>query len=639
MSARTLLSFASLLASTAVFAAPAIDPQFGDHAVIQRGKPIALSGTALPNQRLTVSFDSESRAVAADGSGHWVARFPARAEPGGSHVINAIGAGGAAATASDIAIGDVWLCSGQSNMEFPVSRALNGETEVQNANDPDLRLLKIEHQIADVPRQSFEKPPAWKASTPGSVKEFSAACYFMARDYRASEKVPIGAIDASWGSTPIQSWMSETANRVGGNGALADLVALHRTDAPAAQRRFGQTWGAWWRSKTGDAPGTEPWVASDRLRWKPMPKLSYWDEWGPEWKNHVGAMWARRRVTLTAAEAAQPATLSLGPIDDMDETFVNGVTVGGGSDWAAPRHYALAPSLLHAGENEILIFARNSYGPGGFAGPVDAFELTFADGHERPLADGWQYSLIADSVGAPPVQPWGIFTGVATLYNSEIAPLGPLGLAGVAWYQGEADVGQAGYDRRLAAWMSNWRTQFRDPRLPFLIVGLAGWGTPAPAPKESGWAALTNEQRLAVSRDSRAALVTALDLGPWAELHPQNKQDVGHRLALAGRTLAYSGGKVGPMPLRAVRSASTITVSFTKPLQALSGGQAIGFQLCAATPDSCRFANARVAGNTVEIASDGRLATRVRYAWADYSIVNLYDLDLLPVPVFELPVQ
>jgi sialate O-acetylesterase len=220
-----------------------------------------------------------------------------------------------------------------------------------------------------------------------------------------------------------------------------------------------------------------------------------------------------------------------------------------------------------------------------------------------------------------------------------VAPLGPIGLKGVAWYQGEADVGNVGYDRRLGAWMGNWRTQFRDPKLPFLIVGLAGFGKPVSGPVESGWAALINEQRIAVQRDPRTALVSAMDLGEPNDIHPANKQDVGKRLALAALTLAYSGGTVGALPISAARAGNGVVVKFTKPLQVLNSGRPAAFELCGATASTCRYADARVNGDSVEIAGDGQPVTRVRYAWADYPIVNLYDQDLLPAPVFELPVQ
>jgi sialate O-acetylesterase len=186
--------------------------------------------------------------------------------------------------------------------------------------------------------------------------------------------------------------------------------------------------------------------------------------------------------------------------------------------------------------------------------------------------------------------------------------------------------------------MASWRRQFRDPDLPFLIVGLAGWGTPTSKPVESGWAALINEQRLAVARDRRAALASAIDLGVPTDIHPANKQEVGRRLASAAKRVAYgdSSAPVGPMPISATGRGNSVVITFTKPLQTLSGASAIGFELCGST---CRYAEAHVRGNSVELAGDGQPATRVRYGWADYPVVNLYDLDQLPVPVFELPVQ
>jgi sialate O-acetylesterase len=434
--------------------------------------------------------------------------------------------------------------------------------------------------------------------------------------------------------------MNESSVRASGSGAAADVVDLYRKDPTAAVRRFGEEWGAWWRSKTGDKAGQEPWVASDRLSWKVVPSLQYWDAWGPEWKGWIGSIWLRQRVALTAAEAAQPATLGLSVIDDIDHAFVNGVSVGGRNDPVSPREYPVTRGLLKPGVNEILVLARNNWGPGGAAGPADKFFLKFADGHTKSLATGWEYSRIVDTVTEPPVAPWDGPTGVSTIYNAMISPLGPIGLKGVAWYQGEADVGQSGYDRRLAAWAANWRSQFRDSQLPFLIVGLAGWQNAASHPIESGWAALINEQRLATQRDPRMALASAIDLGELNDLHPPNKQDVGRRLALAAHAIVYrDGGGIGPLPTSAAREGNAVVVTFTKPLQVLSGANANAFELCGPSAGSCRYADAQVRGNSVAIAADGQPVTRVRHAWADFPVINLYDLDLLPAPVFEIEVQ
>ena len=634
MSARALLILTTLLASAAT-AAPTIDPQFGSHAVLQRGRPIVLSGDGTPNERLSVRFAGDTRNAIADSAGRWRASFPARTS-GGPYSIELNGA----AAAEDVEIGDVWLCSGQSNMEYPLRRALNGDGEVQSAADPQLRLIKVPQQLSAEPQARFAKAPEWQQSSPDSARDFSAACYFMVRELRASEKVPIGAIDDTWGGTPIRAWMDEEAVRSSGGADVARIVDLFRSDPAAAVRQFGGEWGEWWRKQTGDRPRQEPWNASDRLTWKPVPSLAYWDSWGPQWKAWIGSMWARERVTLTAAEATQPATLSLSAVDDLDQTFVNGVPVGGTNDPSNPRAYPIPAGVLKPGTNEIMVFARNVWGQGGFKGPADQFALKFADGHSKPLTSGWEYSRIADAVGQPPVAPWMGSSGVSTIYNAMVAPLEPLQLKGVAWYQGEADVGQPGYDRRLAAWMRNWRTQFKDPQLPFLVVGLAGWGKPVSHPVESGWAALINEQRLAAEPDPHAALASAIDLGEPNDIHPANKQEVGRRLALAAQKIAYrDGGTVGPLPVSASRQADNIVVTFTKPLQVLSGANADAFELCGPSAGSCRYADARVSGSSVTIASDGQPVSRVRYAWADYPIVNLYDFDLLPAPVFELAVQ
>lgn len=637
MSARASLILLGLLASSAG-AVPAIDPQFGTHAVVQRDKPLALTGTAGPGERVSVSFAGATRQIVADRSGRWTANFPA-ARAGGPFTISVRGESGAASS-DDVMVGDVWLCSGQSNMEYPLRRSLNGDGEVQSAADSDLRLLKIQQQLSDAPQTAFAKLPSWQRSAPESAKDFSAACFFMVRDLRKTEKVPVGAIDDTWGGTPIRAWMSQAAARSSGNAEGADLLDIYRRDPTQAIRRFGEQWAGWWRSKTHDAPGQEPWTASDRLKWIAVPSLNFWDNWGPEWKSWIGSAWIRQRVTLTPAEAAQGATLSLSAIDDLDWTFVNGIPVGGKNDPANPRNYPVPTGVLKPGTNEILIFVRNVWGGGGLAGPAESFALKFADGHSKPLPTGWQVSRIADNVGDPSTPPWSNSSGVSTIYNAMVAPLGGLGLKGVAWYQGEADVGKAGYDTRLAAWMSNWRTQFRDSNLPFLIIGLAGWGKPVSHPVESGWASLINEQRLAVIHDRHTALISAIDLGEPADIHPANKQEVGRRLALAAHQLVYrDNGALGPLPVSAVHSGNNVIVTFSKPLQVLSGANANAFELCGAAVGACTYADARVDGTKVTITGKGQPVARVRYAWADYPVINLYDDDMLPAPVFELPVQ
>jgi sialate O-acetylesterase len=633
------LLLVSALVPAAAVAAPTLDPLFSDHAVLQRGKPIAIWGKADPGEKVTVTLGSASRTATAGKDGGWRVDLP-QMEAGGPYALEAAGKGGSAARASDLLIGDVWLCSGQSNMEYPVRRALNSDTDIAAANDPQIRLLTVQKRTSLSPLAQFPDPVAWSLLAPESVPGFSAACYYMARDLRASEKVPLGLIHSSWGGTQISPWIDlqsagpfETQN--------AGLLALYQRDPLEANRRFGTRWQAWWKERTGN----EPWRDSNVLAWKPMPAMAYWEGWGdPAFKEFNGLVWARRKVTLTAEEAARGATLSLGVIDDADETFVNGVPVGNSFGWDLKRQYKLPPRLLRAGENEILVAIADSWGYGGFRGPGDLINLAVTGGETKALDTGWDYAVAPAGVTDPPRPPWDSNAGASLIYNAMIAPLGPYGLKGAAWYQGESDVGNnRPYAAKLGALMASWRKQFEAPKLPFLIVSLANYGAAQTEPRPSGWAELREQQRLGAGRDSDAALVVAMDLGERTDIHPANKQEVGRRLARAARHLAYGKPEpVGPAAVGAERGGQGYVVRFagvTGRLVPWSGTRALAFELCGETQQSCRYADAVPVGATVRIADDGKPATRIRYAWSEAPVTNLYDEASLPPGPFELPIR
>jgi sialate O-acetylesterase len=632
-----LLAF--VFTASAASAAPVLHPLFSDHAVLQRGRPIAIWGTADPGEKVSVTLAGASRTATAATSGAWRVDLPAMAA-GGPYRLEATGTGGAKAAAEDVLVGDVWLCSGQSNMELPLTRVLNNDSEVAGANDPELRILTVPKRTAVSPDSDFGGRVAWSAVTPQSTAGFSAACYFMARDLRKSEKVPIGAINASWGGTAIRSWLDEIASRaVGGDDAA--LLDLYRRDPLAANRRFGERWQAWWR---GAARG-EPWREPSSLAWKPMPKIGYWETWGdPAFANFNGMVWARETVTLTAGEAARAETLSLGIIDEIDETWVNGVPVGNSFGWDAPRDYRLPKGLLHAGANMILVNLFDAYGYGGFQGPDEKLRLGLADGASKPLGEGWDYSVAPAGLGDPPRPPWDAAAGLSLIYDGMIAPLGAYGLKGVAWYQGEADAGApAGYAAKLGAMMAGWRRQFEAPALPFLIVSLANYGAPQLRPQASGWAEVREAQREAVAADRHAALVVAMDLGDRLDIHPANKQEVGRRLARAARAVAYgSNVPPGPEVAGAQRGPNGILLSFrgvNGALHSWSAARVAALELCADTQETCRYADAVAEGSTVRIVDDGKPATRIRYGWGEAPVTNLYDEAPLPVGPFEVPIR
>lgn len=636
---RTLLFATTALVAGAASAAPAIDPMFGDHAVVQRDAMLRVRGTAAPQEQATVTFAGQSRTVRADKYGRWSAEL-APMKAGGPHRLEVRGDGGVA-SAEDLMIGDVWLCSGQSNMEWPLKKALNGEGEAAAANDPQLRLMKVPQRRELAPAESLANDAKWQPTTPESAANFSAACYFMARRLREAHGIAIGAIDSTWGGTAIASWTDEESVRASGGAEDIALLKAYRRDPEKTVRDFGRRWTAWWRGRSGNKPGKEPWVASDGLSWTAMPKIGLWEQWGdPFFADFNGSIWARVRFSLSPEEAAQAATLELGTIDDFDRTFVNGEAVGQTYMYNAPRKYSVREGLLRAGANEVIVFVLDTGGGGGFWSPPETLKLTLASGEAKPLATGWEYSVVPTEIGTPLLPPWDNSPGVTTLYNGMIAPLGPVRLKGVAWYQGEADVGKPGYDHKLAAMMSGWRAQFGDARLPFLIVGLAGFGQPAMVPKASSWAALIDEQRKAADADPWSALVSVIDIGERNDIHPPNKQEVGRRLALAAEMLAYGDAKdaFSPKILSATRADGNFTLRFDKPVQSY-GGPPIGFELCGDTQASCRYVAARTEGQTVVIADDGKPTTRVRHAWGDFPIVNLYGPERLPVPPFEVSIR
>ncbi|MFZ2982872.1 MAG: sialate O-acetylesterase, partial [Sphingobium sp.] len=300
--------------------------------------------------------------------------------------------------------------------------------------------------------------------------------------------------------------------------------------------------------------------------------------------------------------------------------------------------------VLRAGRNSLTLNVSDGYQTGGMLGPADAINIVFADGGSVPMADGWTYAMAAATQSSAPRVPWSDLAGAGTMYNAMIAPLGEIGLKGVAWYQGESDTGIPGYAGRMTALMADWRRQFATPDLAFVAVQLAGYDRPATVPSESGWANVRYDAYRASLTDGHAGLATAIDLGDPYDIHPGEKQEVGRRLARAmrGAVEGDRGAALGPQIVSATSdSAGAISLRFTGVTGGLhlrSSNVAIGFELCGTQPGSCRYASARLDGDRLVLAGDGAPTTRVRYAWADYPVVNLYDGMSLPIGPFEIAV-
>jgi len=626
--------------------APLMDALFADHVVLQRDRPIPIWGHANPGEDVTITLSGATKTVRAGADGRWSVSMPEQ-PASGPHTLTARTAS-RMQNAHDVLVGDVWLCSGQSNMEFAVRGAMNGRGEIAASANDNLRQVKIPRGSATLPRAAFDAPLEWKVAGPDTTGDFSATCYFFARELEGATHVPQGLVVSAWGGSKIEPWMSEGAVRaVGGYDAALDVAAEYRANADVGVWHWGEYWKKWWlsRPQTG---GSQPWTSArkESSAWARTTAEQPWETWGvPSLAHFDGMVWYRAHVKLTAAQAKQAATINLGVVDEVDLVFVNGRAVGSGP-CCAERSYLLPAGTLKAGDNLVAVNVLDTYANGGMYGAAEKRNLQFADGSRVPLT-GWEYLQAADGL-VPPRAPWEPTAGIAMLYNAMIAPLGRYGFRGVVWYQGESNSsvpeGQR-YQAQLQGLFADWRRQFDAP-LPFLVVQLANYGAVPVAPVESGWALTRDAERRAVAADGNAGLAVTIDIGNPADVHPTNKQEVGRRLARAARHAIF-GERIsasGAEPAGAARSGGNVRVSFAN-----DGGKLVvkgsrdpsAFELCGSAAGSCRYVRASLGSeNTVLLeAGDVAAPARVRFCWGDSPLCNLYDDSGLPVGPFELEIK
>lgn len=637
---------AGVLAAGAVNAASLLHDLFQDHVVLQRNSQINVWGHAQPHETLTVSLAGSTARAQADDAGRWQVALPSM-QAGGPHQLAVTASSGATQTVGDVMIGDVWLCSGQSNMGLQVERALDSWSEIRNSTNDSIRLLTVPQASNALPQETFSAPVQWAKAGPTTVPNFSAVCFYLARELQKQDNVPMGLINSSWGGSKIQSWMSMAALRATGSyDRNLDVLKLSATDPAAAGVQWGEIWESWWRERANVRRGTEPWSAKPAGTWNVAPiDRGPWELWGiPELANYNGALWYRTTVNVSKQQAAQSAVLSIGRPDETDQTWINGRPAGATGP-GPDRTYLLPAKSLHAGANTIVVSVLDTYSFGGLSGPPSGRYIKFADGTSLPLNNEWRYQMPDPKIGTPPRAPWEAVAGLSVINNSMIAPLGKFGLRGVAWYQGESNTNEANQYRSLMTrMMADWRDQF-GANLPFLIVQLANYGPATSTPVESEWAELREAQRLAVKDDARAGLAVTVDIGDRYDIHPANKQEVGRRLARAARHVLCNDPSPpsGPTPTSARREGTNVAVEFvdvTGKLVAYSGIEPNGFELCGSTPNSCAFAHARIDGNRVLLSGENApFATRVRFCWADSPVCTLYDEARLPAGPFQIEVD
>jgi sialate O-acetylesterase len=622
-----------------------LNPLFQDHAILQRDRANPVWGDAKPGELIKISFAGKNIQTHADAEGHWEASLPSL-PAGGPYTLTVSAGGHVTQTIQDILVGDVWLCSGQSNMELEVQHTLDAQSEIQNASNDRIRMLTVDDVSSAAPLDRIHSADHWLKTTSTNVPKFSATCYYFARELQKTVPVPMGLIVSSWVGSRIEPWLSAQALRkVGGYDDALNLLDIYAKDPTSAGAQWDRAWKAWWLSRPGQSEENAPWNPShiSEQGWSPAPiDHGPWQHWGvPKLTGFTGMLWYRTTLKLSKQQAAQGVALSLGTANEIDQTWINGHWIGTAYGGIA-RTYAVPPGVLHEGNNLIAVNVLNTYRDGGIYGPADQRALRLRNGSSISLGD-WQYQVVPSSFGAPPRVPWQSTSGLTTLYNGMIAPLGHYGLRGALWYQGESNTGDANnYRVLLEALRDDLRDRF-GANLPFLIVQLSSYGPPPTHPGESGWADVREAQRLVAAEDPHSGIAVSVDIGERYDIHPANKQEVGRRLARVARHVVYGDSlpASGPVPTAVQRSGDAVTLTFgdvTGHLVAYSSDAPIGFEICGAQPNSCHYAQADIRGQQIILhaslpASD---MARVRYCWADSPICTLYDDSGLPAGPFEL---
>lgn len=519
-----LLCFCTALQTDAKVKLPAL---ISDGMVLQREQPVKIWGTADAGESVSVTFMKKKYAATADNNGHWSVTLPSM-KAGGPYLmrINDI-------KLNDILIGDVWLCSGQSNMELPVSRVTDMfATEINEYSNERIRQIIIPKVYNFHAPQETLSATSWKPMTQENVMNFSALAYFFAKEMYEKTKVPVGIINSSWGGTPIEAWISEEGLKE--FPIYINDKRLYEDDAYCAhiKKLEGESFYRWnlslYRSDAGLHEKT-PWYASnyDDSNWQTVNMFSR--TWGNDGLNPIaGSHWLRQNVEIPQTWNNKEVTLRLGCIIDADSVYVNGTFAGTTGYQYPPRIYRIPAGILKPGVNNITVRIISNGGQPEFV-QEKPYKL-ICDDESINLKEEWKYRLGTPMPSAPNMM-FFCYKPVC-LYNTMIAPLQHYTLRGTVWYQGESNVSRRNeYATLLTAIMADWRRTFSQPELPFYIVELADYLSKEDISGRKAWAEMRLEQAKAAQTTPNAFLIRNNDLGEWNDIHPLDKKTLGRRVA------------------------------------------------------------------------------------------------------------
>ena len=655
--------FAAAAAFSAIFAAQAeltLPALFTDHMVLQAGKPVHVWGSAAPGASVSVELsrggDEPMRiggGVAADENGAFeitlLDSVDASAQP---HTLRVV-SGGGERVVSDVLVGEVWLASGQSNMWWPLRLSDNSAEEIAAADHPLIRLFTVPNIAALAPQTDVGA--AWSACSPQTVSNFSAVAYFFGRDLQKAlpPGTPIGLINSSWGGTPAQSWTSIEALRGGGfaNYAADYAAALDSADPTPEQFAQYELDLAAHLATIGfpEPPVTDASLAfaapdTDDSEWTRLKLPDPWER-TPAMANLNGVVWFRKTVEIPPEWAGKPLVLNAGIVDDADTTYFNGVQVGAtGKDvpehWKIQRAYAIPAAAVKAGAATIAIRVFDNFNNGGVTGGILGIAPADESAPAIDLSGDWSCHIEHSVIELPrPQEPGRVNAWTpSALYNAMIAPLVPYPIAGAIWYQGESNAGAAAeYEKLFPAMINDWRARWGYD-FPFLWAQLANFMIRNPQPADTPWANLREAQTktLSLPKTGQAILI---DIGEAGDIHPRNKQDVGRRLALAARGIAYGHGIAyrGPAIKTVKADGDALILTFDNAEGLNFRGDSVNNFAIAGEDGAFVWAEAELAAaaGTITLRASGIAApVFVRYAWGNNPVASLYNSAALPAAPF-----
>lgn len=637
----------ALWGCTGVLQAKVVLPSvFTDNMVLQQKTDITFYGDATKNKQLTVKtgWNGKEYHTEADGQGKWSLKIPTPAA-GGPYEITF--SDGKKLQLKNVMIGEVWFCSGQSNMEMPVAgwgKVMNYEQEIAEAAYPAIRLFQVKKNTSLAPLKEVESTlGGWQECSSATVPEFSALAYFYARALWKELNVPIGVIDCTWGGTPAEAWTNhETLRQVMGFREEMDKLERLGFDPNRMEQAYSEERAHWQSLFTETDKGMENgklcWTAPSLSEedWQTISLPGYWE--GKGLKDFDGIIWFRRSLEIPAEWAGKPLTLRLGMIDDEDITYFNGVEIARGAGYMTPRTYTIPAKLVKAGKAVLAVRVSDFGGEGGIHGKAEELYVE-ADGKRISLAGDWKYRIGLSLKGFPPapVSPIQSSSYPTVLFNAMVKPWTAFPIKGVIWYQGEANVGRSEqYGDLFPALITDWRRQWRS-NFPFYFVQLANFMESKKIQPNSEWAALREAQTKALKLDQVGMAVT-IDIGLADDIHPKNKQEVGRRLALLALAGSYGKNVSSSAPVfqNYIIKGDKMELDFGQKQDGfkIKDTTLKGFTI--AGPDRVFYSAEAMVQNGKIIVSSPKVSVPLaaRYGWADNPDCNLYGENGLPVAPF-----